>query len=29
MEQEKHDDWKSMVNLERYHTMSEKEIVEE
>ena len=27
-EQEKHDDWKNMVNLERYHVMSEKEILE-
>ena len=27
MEQEKHDDWKNMVNLERYHVMSEKEIL--
>ena len=28
MEQEKHDDWENMVNLERYHVMSEKEILE-
>ena len=27
MEQEKHDDWKNMGNLERYHAMSEKEIL--
>ena len=26
MEQEKQDDWKNMVNLERYHVMCEKEI---
>ena len=26
VEKEKHDDWKNMVNLERYHVMSEKEI---
>ena len=24
IEQEKHDDWKIMVNLEKYHVMSEK-----
>ena len=24
----KNDDWKTMVNLERYHVMSEKEILE-
>ena len=29
MEQEKHDDYKNMVNLERYHAMSEKEILKE
>ena len=28
MEKEKHDDWKNLVNLERYHVMSEKEILE-
>ena len=28
VEQEKHDDWKNMVNLERYHVMSEKDILE-
>ena len=28
MEQEKGDDWKNMVNLERYHFMGEKEILE-
>ena len=28
MEQEKHDDWENMVNFERYHVMSEKEILE-
>ena len=28
MEQEKHDDWENMVNLERYHVMSENEILE-
>ena len=27
MEQENHDDWKNMVNLERYHVMSEKGIL--
>ena len=28
MEQEKLDDWKNVVNLERYNVMSEKEILE-
>ena len=28
VEQEKHDDWNNMVNIERYHVMSEKEILE-
>ena len=28
MEQEKQKDWKNMVNLERYHVMSEEEILE-
>ena len=28
MEQDKNEDWKNMENLERYHVMSEKEILE-
>ena len=28
MEQEKDDDWKNIVNLERYHVIREKEILE-
>ena len=28
VEQENHDDWKKMVNIERYHVISEKEILE-
>ena len=28
MEQEKHDEWNNMVNQERYHVMSKKEILE-
>ena len=28
MQQEKNEDWKNMVNLERYHVMSESEILQ-